>query len=289
MNKQVILITGCSSGIGRATVLHLAGRGHTVYATARRVETLADLASAGATALPLDVTDEESMAAAVRAVEQAHGSVGVLVNNAGYGQLGPIEEVPLEHVRRQFETNVIGLVRMTQLALPGMRRAGTGRIVNIGSLAGRLTFPLGGHYCASKHAVESISDALRVEVAQFGIHVSLIEPGHFKSDFIKVAGRLLTSQVDISTSPYAAGREAFRKALADTRRARMVRDPVIVARAVEHAATATRPRRRYVVPGSARGMLLMRALMPDWAWDAMTRRMMAAQGRVRGEAGNLTT
>lgn len=285
MNKQVVLITGCSSGIGRAIALHLAGRGHSVYATARQVETMADLAAAGATPLPLDVTDEESMAAAVKAVEQAHGSVGVLVNNAGYGQFGPIEEAPLKDVRRQFETNVMGLVRMTQLVLPGMRRARTGRIVNISSLAGRFTFPLGGYYCASKHAVESISDALRIEVAQFGIHVSLIEPGHFKSDFLSVAMRTMGSSAEVSTSPYAAGFDAFRKALADPRRARMIGDPVVVARAVEHAATAARPRRRYVLPGSARVMLLMRALMPDWAWDAMNRRMMEPPSLARGEAG----
>src|SRR5437667_7452476 len=149
--SKAVLITGCSAGIGHATGQHLAGRGWTVYATARRPESIADLQAAGCKTLALDVNDEGWMAEAVRQVEAAEGAVGVLVNNAGYSQSGPVEEIPLDDVRRQFETNVFGLVRMCQLALPGMRRQGWGRIVNVSSMGGKLVFPGGGFYHGTKH------------------------------------------------------------------------------------------------------------------------------------------
>src|ERR687886_1914557 len=180
--SKAVLITGCSTGIGRATAERLAKNGHTVYATARRPDSIKDLEEAGCKTLALDVTDEESMAAAVAAVEQAEGAVGALVNNAGYSQSGAIEDVSMDSVRRQFETNVFGLMRMCQLVLPGMRRQGSGRIVNVSSMGGKLTFPGGGFYHATKHAVEAISDALRFEVRNFGIKVSVIEPGLIKTE-----------------------------------------------------------------------------------------------------------
>jgi NAD(P)-dependent dehydrogenase (short-subunit alcohol dehydrogenase family) len=156
--SKAVLITGCSTGIGRATALRLARSGWTVYATARRPESIADLADAGCRTLALDVTEESSMQAAVRAVEESEGAVGVLVNNAGYSQSGAIEQVPPEAVRRQFETNVFGAIRMAQLVLPGMRGQRWGKIVNIGSMGGRLTFPGGGLYHATKYALEALSD-----------------------------------------------------------------------------------------------------------------------------------
>jgi NAD(P)-dependent dehydrogenase (short-subunit alcohol dehydrogenase family) len=166
--SRAVLITGCSSGIGWATAEHLARRGWAVYATARNVEKISPLAERGCRLLPLDVTDEDSMRDAVEEVERIEGAVGVLINNAGYSQSGAVEEVPIEKVRRQFETNVFGLVRMCQLVLPGMRGQGYGRIVNLSSMGGKLTFPGGGFYHASKYAVEAISDALRFEVRGFG-------------------------------------------------------------------------------------------------------------------------
>src|SRR5215211_428874 len=171
MASSPVLITGCSTGIGRATAEHLASNGHTVYATARRPQSIADLEAKGCKALALDVTSEESMRDAVAVVEDAHGAVGALVNNAGYSQSGALETLPLDSIRRQFETNVFGLVRMCQLVLPGMRRQGWGRIVNISSMGGKLVFPGGAAYHATKHAVEAISDALRFEVRGFGIDV----------------------------------------------------------------------------------------------------------------------
>ena len=161
-----VLITGCSTGIGRATALRLVAGGWTVYATARKPETLSELATAGCRIMALDVTDEASMEAAVTAVERP---LGALVNNAGYSLSGALETLPMEEVRRQFETNVFGLLRLTQLVLPQMREARNGRIVNLSSMGGRLTFPGGGAYHATKWAVEALSDVLRVEVAPFGI------------------------------------------------------------------------------------------------------------------------
>ena len=178
-----VLITGCSSGIGHATAERLVAAGWTVYATARKPETLAELEARGCRTLALDVTDEASMQAAVAAVEGEHGAIGALVNNAGYSQSGAIETVPMEKVRAQFETNVFGLVRLCQLVLPGMRRQRAGRIVNLSSMGGKLVFPGGGFYHATKYAVEAISDALRFEVKGFGIDVVLVEPGLIRTEF----------------------------------------------------------------------------------------------------------
>src|SRR5881397_2583249 len=181
--SKAVLITGCSSGIGRATAQHLAGRGWTVYATARRAESLTDLRAAGCRTLALDVTDEASMQAAVRTVEETERAVGVLVNNAGYSQSGAVESVSIDDVRRQFETNVFGLVRMCQLVLPGMREQRWGRIVNVSSMGANFTFPGGGFYHATKYAVEAISDALRFEVKGFGVDVVIVQPGLIRTEF----------------------------------------------------------------------------------------------------------
>ncbi len=185
--SKAALITGCSSGIGEATAERLLADGYTVYATARRTESIEQLAAKGCKTLALDVTNEDSMVAAVTAVTDAEGAVGVLINNAGYSQSGAVESVPLDDVRRQFETNVFGLIRMCQLVLPGMRDQGAGKIVNIGSMGGRLTFPGGGLYHATKYSVEAISDALRFEVKGFGVDVILIEPGLIVTNFGEVA------------------------------------------------------------------------------------------------------
>jgi NAD(P)-dependent dehydrogenase (short-subunit alcohol dehydrogenase family)/putative sterol carrier protein len=185
--SKPVLITGCSTGIGRATAERLAKKGMTVYATARKQESIADLEQAGCRTLALDVTDEQSMRAAVAAVEEADGAVGALVNNAGYSQNGAVESLDLDEVRRQFETNVFGLMRMCQLVLPGMRREGHGRIVNLSSMGGKFVFPGGGAYHATKYAVEAVSDALRFEVAGFGVAVAIIEPGLIRTEFAETS------------------------------------------------------------------------------------------------------
>src|ERR671914_1564051 len=191
-----VLITGCSTGIGRPTAERLARAGMTVYASARRLESIEDLKGAGCRTLALDVTDEDSMRAAVEEVERAEGAVGALVNNAGYSQNGAVETVALDDVRRQFETNVFGLLRMSQLVLPGMRRAGHGRIVNVSSMGGKLVFPGGGIYHATKHAVEAVSDALRWEAAGFGVHVVCVEPGLIKTKFGDAAVGSIAGDLD---------------------------------------------------------------------------------------------
>src|SRR5215217_3074141 len=199
--SEAVLITGCSTGIGRATAEHLATRGHTVYATARRLDSISGLESHGCRLLELDVTDDASMTAAVRAVEADAGAIGVLVNNAGYSQSGAVESIPMDAVRKQFETNVFGLVRMCQLVLPGMRAQRWGRIINISSMGGRLVFPGGGYYHATKFAVEALSDALRFEVKGFGIGVTLIEPGLIRTEFGTAAVGSLTPAA--TEGPYA--------------------------------------------------------------------------------------
>src|SRR5215216_5171081 len=185
--SKAVLITGCSSGIGWATAERLVDVGWRVYATARNFQKIALLEQRGCKLLPLDVTDEDSMISAVDAVERREGAVGVLLNNAGYSQSGAVEEVSMEKVRRQFETNVFGLVRMCQLVLPEMRRQGFGRIVNLSSMGGKLTFPGGGFYHASKYAVEAISDALRFEARGFGVEVVVVEPGLIRTGFAQTA------------------------------------------------------------------------------------------------------
>src|SRR5437588_10594914 len=197
--SKVVLITGCSSGIGHATAARLVGSGWKVYATARRPETLSELAERGCQTLPLDVTDEASMRAAVEAVTEAEGAVGVLVNNAGYSQSGAIESVPVDQARRQFETNVFGLLRMCQLVLPGMRAQHWGKIVNISSMGGRLTFPGGGIYHATKYAVEALSDAMRFEVRGFGVDVIIIEPGLIVTKFGETAAGSVQTTEDNGT------------------------------------------------------------------------------------------
>lgn len=266
-----VLVTGCSSGIGAAIAGRLVRNGWTVYATARKPALLAPLAAAGARTLALDVTDESSMKRAVAIAEDEGGAIGVLINNAGYSQSGAIEEVPIEAVRRQFETNVFGPVRLTQLALPGMRHAGGGRIVNIGSMGGRVTFPGGGVYHATKHSLEAISDALRFEVRGFGIDVVLIQPGLIRTGFSDVAVASM-ERLGSGESPYAGFDREVAQITADSFRkgliARLAGEPDDVAAVVEGALAADRPKARYRVARSARLLMTLRRWMTDSMWDA---------------------
>jgi NAD(P)-dependent dehydrogenase (short-subunit alcohol dehydrogenase family) len=269
--SKAVLVTGCSSGIGRATALHLAERGHTVYASARRPDSIADLEQHGCKLLALDVTDETSRQEAVHAVETAHGAVGVLINNAGYSQSGAIETVPLDEVRRQFETNVFGLVRMCQLVLPAMREQRWGRIVNVSSMGANFTFPGGGYYHATKYAVEAISDALRFEVKGFGVDVVIIQPGLIKTSFGEVAATAVGEAE--GDGPYAG----FNARVAQATRDIYVKGPArhlgggpeTVAKTIERAITAKSPKIRYRVTPSARLLIGQRALMTDRMWDRM--------------------
>nr|MBA3301212.1 SDR family NAD(P)-dependent oxidoreductase [Thermoleophilaceae bacterium] len=253
-------------GIGRATALRLANGGHTVYASARRLESIADLEPHGCRTLALDVTDEESMNAAVAAVEEAEGAVGALVNNAGYSLSGAVESVGFDEARRQFETNVFGLVRMCQLVLPGMRREGAGRIVNISSMGGKVVFPGGGFYHGTKFAVEAISDALRFEVAGFGIGVAIVEPGLIKTEFGSAAiGALNEATID-HDGPYGEFNQAVAAVTAGAytgKNARLAAAPDAVAKAIQKAIESRRPKTRYPVTAFARVIMGLRRVLPD--------------------------
>ena len=271
--SKAVLITGCSTGIGRATALRLAKAGHTVYATARELGTMQELGAAGCTLLELDVCDQASIRAAVSKVEAEQGAVGVLINNAGYGSEGPIEEVPMTEVRRQFETNVFGLTTLTKLVLPGMRRQGWGKIINLSSMGGRLTLPGGGFYHATKYAVEAISDALRFEVQGFGIDVIIIEPGPIKTEFGDTAIARVAA-LGGPDSPYGEFLTVLQRQIRDAYEGpmgRLAADADAVAKVIETAITASRPRTRYVITLAAHMMMGLRRWLGDRAWDAMMR------------------
>ena len=281
--SEVVLITGCSSGIGEATARRLAEHGFTVYATARRPETLEGLKQAGCRTLALDVTDERSMSEAVAEVERAEGAVGVLVNNAGYSQSGTIEQVPMDDVRRQFETNVFGLVRMCQLVLPGMRRHRSGTIVNVSTMGANFTFPGGGFYHASKYAVEAISDALRFEVGGFGIKVVVIQPGLIRTKFSETAVGSMDGAADggsggsgtAGDDPYAKFNSELARATKDVYEkgpaSKLGGPPEAVAATIEKAIRARRPKTRYLVTPSARVLVGQRKIMTDRMWDRFLR------------------
>jgi NAD(P)-dependent dehydrogenase (short-subunit alcohol dehydrogenase family) len=271
-DKQVALVTGASSGIGRATALALAEANYVTYATARQPATMNDLQARGLHTLPLDVTDETSMVAAVQTIEAAHGAIDVLVNNAGYSELGAIEEVSLERVRRQFETNVFGLIRLTQLVLPGMRRKGKGRIVNVSSMGGEFTVPFSGVYHASKYAVEAISDALRFEVQPFGVDVIVIQPGVARTS--RAQATFETVRIT-ANSPYAAPIARFRRFLETNAEQTdsAVLSPEAVARVIVDAVTSEHPETRYKVGAEAQQLTVTRRKLTDREWDALYRQL----------------
>jgi NADP-dependent 3-hydroxy acid dehydrogenase YdfG len=281
--ERVALITGASSGIGEATAVELVGRGFTVYGAARRVDRMAALAARGVHVIEMDVTDDASMTSGVERVLAEQGRIDVLVNNAGYSQSGAVESVPLARTRAQFETNVFGPLRLTQLVLPGMRRRRAGRIVNVSSMGGRLVFPGGGVYHASKYAVEALSDALRYELRPFGIAVVLIEPGLIRTNFAATVGArlsMLTADTAAAGGAAPAGDTAAvyaefndlvaRGTAAAYERgpmARMAGEPLDVARVIARAIEAPRPRARYTVAASATFFLTLRRWLGDAGWD----------------------
>ncbi len=265
MNKKTALVTGATSGIGRASALRLKELGFTVYGAARRAGKLEELERLGIKTAELDVTDEASMAACVDGILKTEGRIDVLVNNAGYGSYGAIEDVPMAEARRQFEVNVFGLARMTQLVLPGMRANGSGRIINISSMAGKIHTPFGGWYHAAKFAVEALSDCLRLELAPFGIDVAVVEPGAIKTDWSAIACRNLKKTS--SAGAYAAKAEKVAAGLERYYAGRHVSQPERIARAVGKAAAARRPRTRYLIGHGAKPSVFLKRLLPDRVFD----------------------
>lgn len=271
MTTRVALVTGASSGIGEATARELAAAGLTVYAAARRVERMQPLTEVGIRPLALDVTDDASMEAAVARVVAEEGRIDVLVNNAGYGSYGALEDVPMDEARAQMDVNVFGAARLIQLVLPHMRHQRSGTIVNVTSMGGKITTPLGGWYHATKFALEALSDCLRMEVAPFGIDVVVIEPGGIRTEWSGIAAEKVRAVS--GTGPYAAQGNAVADSLASEDTARRSSPPELIGRTIRRAVTARRPRTRYAVGFGAKPLIAAHAVLPDRAYDGMVRRV----------------
>ncbi|HEY3924637.1 MAG TPA: oxidoreductase [Acidothermaceae bacterium] len=272
MTTQVAIVTGASSGIGHATTLRLKDAGFTVYAGARRVEKMKDLADADIHVVDLDVTDDASMVSIVDRVIAETGRIDVLVNNAGYGAFGALEDVPNAEGRRQFDVNVFGLARMTQLALPHMRKQKSGRIINMSSMGGRIYEPLGSWYHATKFAVEGMSDSLRLEVSPFGIHVVLIEPGGMNTEWGAIAADgLITASASTAYADQAPGVARMLRSV--DRKPRPSSSPDRIAKAVTRAATARRPRVRYLLGPGAKPLVALHTILPARVFDRMMARV----------------
>jgi len=260
---ETVLITGCSSGIGAATARAFLEEEWSVYATARNPEDIEDLAGAGCETAALDVTDDEEVAAVVDRIIEETGRIDALVNNAGYAQYGPIEDATTEDLHRQFDVNVYGPHRLIRAVLPHMRDREDGTIVNVSSAAGRLAHPMGGVYCGSKSALEAMSDALRVEAAEFGVDVVLVEPGTATTSFIDRANEEVAGEAD-RTAAYDRLYRAFEDAQLILGDGPFAIGPEDVSGAILQAASCTDPAPRYPVGSMARVALLGRFLPDRW-------------------------
>ena len=273
-SSKIVLITGATAGIGRTTALHLARLGHHVIATGRKSGELAKLkieaGSARLDVLQLDVTSEASIVGAVSAVDALTGGYGldVLVNNAGFGVLGPTSEISDAETRRQFDTNVFGLLNVTRAFLPRMRERRSGRIINVSSVGGRMTLPYFGTYNATKYAVESLSDALRYELHAFGIDVALIEPGVIRTNFEATAVAGLSS---FAGTPYGIATAKYEEL--SKRADKFASNPIVIAKAITRAVQARRPAARYVAPRSNAAIFWLAAILPTRAWDWAMRKI----------------
>jgi short-subunit dehydrogenase len=272
-------VTGASAGIGEATAKWLAREGATVVLVARRKAKLDELQNeieaSGGSALSIegDITSEGDRQRIVLETLGAFGRIDALVNNAGYGQRGPIEIVPVEAIRRNFETNLFSLIALTQLVIPIMRNQRSGRIVNISSVAGRIARPLSSVYDATKHALEAISDGMRGELAQFGIKVVIIEPGFIITEFLGVADEISRSVIE-QESPYAASIEGLSSSLQRLRK--MAGTPDDIAKLIVKALTSRKPRLRYAAPRHARLAIALKRWLPERLIDYVLNRQRSA-------------
>jgi NAD(P)-dependent dehydrogenase (short-subunit alcohol dehydrogenase family) len=270
MSNKVALVTGGSSGIGEATALKLQELGYTTYAAARRVERMEHLTTTGIRPLAMDVTDDESMQSGVEQIVAEEGRIDVLVNAAGYGSYGALEDVPLSEARNQFEVNLFGAARLTQLVLPRMREQHSGTVVNITSMGGKIYTPLGAWYHATKHALEALSDCLRMELKPFGIDVVVIEPGGIRTEWPGIAAQKVRAVS--GTGPYAPQGIAVADSLASESTQRRSSPPELIANTIGNAVTARRPKTRYAVGYGAKPMIFLHDVLPDRAFDAFIRR-----------------
>lgn len=263
--KKTILITGASSGIGNDTAQQLIKEGHTVYSAARRVEKMQDLVQAGGHAIPLDVTNEEQLVATVNQITKEQGRIDVLINNAGYGSYGSVEETPLEDARYQFDVNLFGLARLTQLVIPHMRKQKSGKIINISSMGGKIYTPLGAWYHATKHALEGWSDCLRLELKQFNIDVVIIEPGAIQTEFGDV---MMDPMLERSgQGPYSKIAKSMAKTTVDTYANGGASPASVITNVILKAIDARKPKTRYVAGKMAKPVMLMRKYFGDRIFD----------------------
>jgi short-subunit dehydrogenase len=269
--SKVCLVTGASAGIGHATALHLLHAGYVVYGVARRIDKMEDIRTAGGHVLALDMKCEADMARVVSTIIEEQGRIDVLVNNAGVGLHGSIEETPLDLARNLFEVNLFGVARLVQLVLPHMRKQKSGTIVNVSSIGGEIALPLGAWYYASKHALEAFSDSLRQEVKRFGIDVVIVQPGIIRTDFeSNTANELRTISGQGPYGPLAeAMAKAGEKALGQDRKGS---DPIVVAESIRRAIEATRPKPRYVVGYVAGTLLRLNRYLPTRLFDRLVTR-----------------
>ena len=271
MIQKVILITGASSGIGFDAARELARQGHKVYAAARRTDLMEPLKSNGIVTMHMDVTDDESIRKGVEQVITAEGRIDVLVNNAGYGFFGAIENVKMEDARRQIEVNVFGLARLCQLVIPYMRKQKGVRIINTSSIAGKLVMPFGGWYHVSKFSVEALSDAMRMELKPFGIDVSMIEPGGIKTDWGIIAAKHLRNS-SLGT-PYEEATLNESKILHKAYSGNYLSSPRVITRAISRAVNSRNPRARYRKGAFSHLGVFIHWLLPARWWDAMMRKL----------------
>lgn len=272
--EQVILITGASSGMGKETAKTLIQEGYIVYTAARRVEKMADLKELGGFPIKMDITQEEDLVDAVEQIKEAHGGVDVLINNAGYGQYGPMEDTPLDEARYQFEVNLFGLARLTQLVLPYLRQKKAGKIINISSMGGKIYTPLGSWYHATKHALEGWSDCLRFEVSPFGIDVIIIEPGVIDTEFARVVSTTLPPES--KTGPYRNIVNAITsQSNSSNENAFSASPPSLIAETISRVVKINRPKTRYAVGAMARPAIFMRKWLGDRIFDRVLMSMVS--------------
>ena len=270
---KTALVTGASSGIGKETVQLLLNAGATVYGVARRVEKMKDLEEKGAYAIKMDITDIESVESAVQSMLEKEGSIDILINNAGYGSYGAIEDVPIDEARRQFDVNIFGLARLTQLVLPVMREKRYGKIINISSMGGKIYTPFGGWYHATKHALEGLSDCLRIETEPFGIDVVIIEPGGIATDWGHIsAGHLRKTSAN---GAYSETANSVADGLEERYSSGKMSPPDEVARTIIKAVTAKRPKTRYTTGYMAGLTIFMRRLLSDRLFDKLILKSMS--------------
>lgn len=268
--SKVVLITGASAGIGKEAVKILLGQGYIVYGAARRLENMQDIKEAGAKVIAMDVTDDASMVKGINEILANEKRIDVLVNNAGYGSFGAVEDVPMQEARMQFEVNLFGLARLTQLVLPTMRAQGSGKIINISSIAGKMAQPHGAWYHSTKFAVEGLSDCLRMELKQFGIDVVIVEPGAIYTEWNTIARDSLAKVSGNTAYKELVGKHVKMMETAD----RKGSQPIVIAKAIAKAVNARRPKTRYAAGMGAKPALFFKWLLCDRTFDWIVMRIM---------------